>query len=124
MNNFQTSPAKAAPMNGATTAGTNIKALSPTFLPSNIETTSADKPLAGLTDVPVSGIPTKWIPNKATPINNPAKPPHSFLDVAPRTKRMKRNVKTTSAKTARPNAANFAPSSFNPTPCAAFNNAG
>ena len=57
-----------------------------------MENTKADKALAGLTDVPVSGKPTRWTPNKAIAMPIPAKLDHSFLLVKPKTAKTNKNV--------------------------------
>ncbi len=57
---------------------------------------------AGLTEVPVSGMPTRWITARAMPIGRPSKPTTATLCVTASTTKTSRNVRITSARKAPP----------------------
>src|SRR5437764_4523640 len=87
-----TNPAIAAPMIGATQKSQSWPIYSP---PAN----SAGPVLrAGLTEVLVTGIETRWISVKARPIGIPAKPVAAPFDVVPMMMNRKKKVITISVK--------------------------
>ena len=78
-------------MIGATQNNHNwLRAIPPTM-------TAGPKLLAGFTDVPVMGIPTKWIITRLSPIDMPANPLGALSLVDPYITSRKMNVRTTSA---------------------------
>ena len=89
--NIQTMAAIIPPMMGATkNIHSCIIAVPPTK-------TAGPILLAGFTDVPVIGIPTRWMIKRVKPMAIPAKPLGASSEVAPKMTRRKKKVKTTSA---------------------------
>ena len=86
---FQQMAATTAPTMGATMKSHSWLSASP---PTR---TAGPKLLAGLTDVPVMGIPTRWISVSASPIDIPANPPGAALWVEPNI--TKRNIPVNAA---------------------------
>jgi hypothetical protein len=81
----------AAPMSGATMN-------SQSWLNAHPPTNTAGPILrAGLTEVLVTGIPTKWIKTSTIPIGIPANPTGALISVVPNTVKTRKNVNTTSA---------------------------
>lgn len=59
--------------------------------------TAGPRLLAGFTDVPVIGMPTRWMRTRLKPIGIPAKPFGTFSLVEPKITRRKMKVNATSA---------------------------
>jgi hypothetical protein len=55
---------------------------------------------AGLTEVLVTGIPTRWMSTSTIPIGIPAKPTGALISVEPYTVNTRKNVNTTSTTNA------------------------
>jgi hypothetical protein len=82
-----TSEAIAAPVNGAAMNSQSwLKAHPPTK-------TAGPILRAGLTDVFVTGIPTRWISTSTIPIGIPTKPTGALISVVPNTVKTRKNVK-------------------------------
>ena len=92
---FQTRAARMPPMMGATQ---NTQSwLSAVVLSKMAVMSAGPKLLAGFTDVPVRGMPTRWTRVSVKPMAMPAKPLGDFSCVAPCTAKTKMNVSTISA---------------------------
>jgi len=92
---FQTSAAMMPPMIGATM--NTHSWLSAVVLSKMPSMSAGPKLLAGFTDVPVMGMPTRWTRVSVKPMAMPAKPFGAFSCVVPCTARTKTNVSTISA---------------------------
>jgi len=88
--NFQSKAANAAPIRGAIMKSQSCSMATP---PTNI---AGPKLLAGLTEVPSTAIPKRWITVSEKPMATPAKPGVALLLVDPRITKRKMKVKTTS----------------------------
>ena len=88
--NFHTKAAITAPTMGATKKSQSWeRALPP-------EIRAGPRLRAGLTEVPVTGIVTRWISIRVTPMANPAMALFPNLEVVPKITKMKRKVMTVS----------------------------
>ena len=74
---FHTTAARKAPIKGAAQKSQSwLKAVPPTMM-------AGPKLLAGFTDVPVTGMPTRWIRTRLSPMGMPANPLGTFSLVDP-----------------------------------------
>lgn len=97
---LQTNAANAAPITGPMIK--IHKSESPDIFPAKLSKSAGARDLAGFTEVLVTGIETRWINVKASPIAIPANPAGALLLVAPKITSKKINVITISITIACP----------------------